>query len=161
VKKSIPTKTSRWERIKSFHETDCFRFGAGEMTWRRRMLPPSDPIDVAPGGIFPRHLQDQAFAFLIYLGASYTSTQFRAIESCSEPSTQRTFRGRSPAKLDNKIISLHFCFLMRFRDLKKAKFGESTGETRRDLLDSKEVASSFRYTLRPIFPNHKATCVGG
>src|SRR5262249_2367223 len=39
VKKSIPTKTSRCERIKSFHETVCLRFGAGERLWRRRMLP--------------------------------------------------------------------------------------------------------------------------
>src|SRR6516164_5655513 len=39
VKKSIPTKTSRCERIKSFHETVCLRFGAGERPWRRRMLP--------------------------------------------------------------------------------------------------------------------------
>jgi hypothetical protein len=45
VKKSIPTKTSRWARIKSFQEIDCFRFGAGEMPWRRRTLPPSDRID--------------------------------------------------------------------------------------------------------------------
>jgi len=39
VNKSIPTKTSRCERIKSFHETVCLRFGAGERPWRRRMLP--------------------------------------------------------------------------------------------------------------------------
>src|SRR5215469_18696751 len=39
VKKSIPTETSRCERIKSFHETVCLRFGAGEMPWRRRTLP--------------------------------------------------------------------------------------------------------------------------
>src|SRR5258706_4033915 len=38
-----------------------------------------DPI-VAPARIFPRHLHDQAFCFLIYLGAPYTSTEFRSIK---------------------------------------------------------------------------------
>jgi hypothetical protein len=38
-----------------------------------------DPI-VAPAGIFPRHLHEQAFCFLIYLGAPYASTEFRPIK---------------------------------------------------------------------------------
>src|ERR1700730_17020767 len=37
VKKSTPTKTSRCARIKSFHETACFRLGAGGIPWRLRM----------------------------------------------------------------------------------------------------------------------------
>jgi len=34
-----------------------------------------DPI-IAPARIFPRHLHHQAFCFLIYFGAPYTSTEF-------------------------------------------------------------------------------------
>ena len=39
MKKPIPTKTSRYERIKFARETNRFRFGAGEIPWRRRALP--------------------------------------------------------------------------------------------------------------------------
>src|SRR5258706_4401712 len=38
---------------------------------------------VAPARILPRHLHDQAFCFLIYLGAPYTSTGFQPIKICS------------------------------------------------------------------------------
>ena len=56
VKKSIPTKTSRCERIKSSSRRyDCFRFGAGEMPWRRRTLPTVIRIDHALD--LPRHLR--------------------------------------------------------------------------------------------------------
>src|SRR5215469_8603322 len=53
VKKSIPTKTSRCERIKSFHETVCLRFGAGEGHGDEESCPPSDPIN--DGLDSPRH----------------------------------------------------------------------------------------------------------
>src|SRR5215469_17962416 len=61
-------------------------FGVSGRKRRQRLFNPFeffdhttyDPI-VAPAGIFPRHLQDQAFCFLIYFWAPYTSTPFRPI----------------------------------------------------------------------------------
>ena len=46
MKKSVPTRTSMCERIKSFQEMACFLFGAGERPCRRRMLPRNLDIEL-------------------------------------------------------------------------------------------------------------------
>src|SRR5260221_2855727 len=81
-----------------------------------------DPI-VAPAGIFPRHLHDQAFCFLIYFGAPYTSTEFRSIKFvCDElpiPAQNRIGLGRCRHVLQSlstqAVSDLGQCRLFSFR----------------------------------------------
>src|SRR6266404_4045557 len=81
-----------------------------------------DPI-VAPTRIFPRHLHDQAFCFLIYLGAPYTSTESRPIKFVRDelpiPTQNRIGLGRCRHVLQclstQAVSDLGQCRLFSFR----------------------------------------------
>src|SRR5258706_12927804 len=81
-----------------------------------------DPI-VAPARIFPRHLHDQAFFFLIYLGAPYTSTESRPIKFVRDelpiPTQNRIGLGRCRHVLQSlstqAVSDLGQCRLFSFR----------------------------------------------